>query len=301
MSTLLRSPSNPQLAQEDRGSLEVFALLSSSEISIVFRRTIGEIKQRLGEIPLRRNEDYEIDTISWAHTAVQRGDTLSSDLESLQSRYSDQESTITKLTKQLEDLITAKKEHETALLTRFAELLNAKKLKIRDQQRLLATVKVDPDRRNEVTATRSGQSKSLPATSRKGKRKVASLVEEEEDEDEDVFSETKGVKREDSEEEEQQHTPEASEMDEDVIEGDEDGGPPQESTKSNGNKPITAKPAKDAHEDVEMDDLPPPRAMPFGNKEMKDLSSAKEPDKSTIQQEAGNEDDETTDDDDDEL
>lgn len=51
-----------------------------------------------------------------------------------------------RLQKQLKELIQAKEEHENALLQKFTEVLNAKKLKIRDQQRLLATAKIDPKR-----------------------------------------------------------------------------------------------------------------------------------------------------------
>ncbi len=49
------------------------------------------------------------------------------------------------LNAQLEDLIRVKDEHENALLENFTKLLNAKKLKIRDQQRLLARAKIEPD------------------------------------------------------------------------------------------------------------------------------------------------------------
>jgi hypothetical protein len=51
---------------------------------------------------------------------------------------------ITRLEEQLQGLVDEKLAHANALLQKFADLLNSKKLKIRDQQRLLAGAKVDP-------------------------------------------------------------------------------------------------------------------------------------------------------------
>ena len=50
------------------------------------------------------------------------------------------------LKKQLEELTKAKAQHEHSLVANFAQLLNEKKLKIRNQQRLLASATVDPDK-----------------------------------------------------------------------------------------------------------------------------------------------------------
>lgn len=65
----------------------------------------------------------------------------------LTARYRSAEETIQKLNTQLEDLVKAKKEHEDELIGKFVLLLNEKKLKVRNQQRLLATAKVDPAKR----------------------------------------------------------------------------------------------------------------------------------------------------------
>lgn len=75
-----------------------------------------------------------------------QSDTIEKDMSDLRVKYEEQSRTVEKLDQQLEDLIKAKKEHENALLEKFQHLLNAKKLKIRDQQRLLASAKVDPEK-----------------------------------------------------------------------------------------------------------------------------------------------------------
>jgi hypothetical protein len=62
----------------------------------------------------------------------------------LTNRYRVAENTIQKLNEQLEDLLRAKDHHETQLVVNFAQLLNEKKLKVRNQQRLLASATVDP-------------------------------------------------------------------------------------------------------------------------------------------------------------
>jgi hypothetical protein len=51
---------------------------------------------------------------------------------------------IRRLTSQLDDLTVAKEKHEEELLAKCVLLLNEKKSKVRNQQRLLATAKIDP-------------------------------------------------------------------------------------------------------------------------------------------------------------
>lgn len=82
-----------------------------------------------------------------------------------------QQKTVERLTADLDALTKAKKDHEAELLKKFAALLNSKKLKIRDQQRLLASAKVDPKAASKVQQARAAQSR-VPTGSRSGKRKA---------------------------------------------------------------------------------------------------------------------------------
>lgn len=95
---------------------------------------------------MRKDDSQEIDSIKWAATAVMSFNTVEKNMEDLRVKYEEQSLIIEKLSQQLEELIKAKIEHENALIGKFRDLLNAKKLKIRDQQRLLATAKVDPQK-----------------------------------------------------------------------------------------------------------------------------------------------------------
>ena len=70
---------------------------------------------------------------------------LEQQLLKLQRHYHEADSTIEQLNKQIEDFISAKHRHEEQLMTNFTQVLNQKKLKIRNQQRLLASAKIDVD------------------------------------------------------------------------------------------------------------------------------------------------------------
>jgi hypothetical protein len=126
--------------------LEVIATVAQKQISIVFRRNISGIHQRLGEVVLKENEDEIIDVTAWTAIAVTRAEGLELEIVDLGAKYKEQAEVLKQLNQQLEDLIQAKTEHDNVLLMKFRDLLNEKKLKIRDQQRLLAISKVNPAR-----------------------------------------------------------------------------------------------------------------------------------------------------------
>lgn len=168
--------------------LELAASISGTQLVLVFRRNISGITQRLGEITFRQDNDEAIELYEWAAAAANTTTDLSRAMRDLNSKYQSQADTIKKLNEQLEDLIRAKKEHETLLLEKFQALLNAKKLKIRDQQRLLAEAKVDPQKgmaalnclpsqtqfwiAAQVRQARQTQSTRSPRASRSAKRKA---------------------------------------------------------------------------------------------------------------------------------
>lgn len=102
------------------------------------------LQQRLGSITLRQDDEQAIQLFDWTGVSVARADALEQQIRSLTERYRVAEDTINKLNVQLEKLTQAKSQHEDQLISRFVQLLNQKKLKIRNQQRLLASAKVDP-------------------------------------------------------------------------------------------------------------------------------------------------------------
>ncbi|KAF2216281.1 hypothetical protein CERZMDRAFT_20788, partial [Cercospora zeae-maydis SCOH1-5] len=124
--------------------VETVAAISGSTATITVRKNVGGITQRLGTIHLHENTDQtEIDTFDWVEIAAAEADELRSQLDGLQSSVESQKDSLAKLNTDLDMLVKAKKAHEDELLRKFAALLNAKKLKIRDQQRLLNGAKAD--------------------------------------------------------------------------------------------------------------------------------------------------------------
>ena len=138
-------------------------------LKITFKRLVSGITQRLGELVLKEDASLDIDTLPWTCTAVSRADKLQAEITSLEKRYLEAQSTISTLETRLAELVKAKSAHEDNLLSKFAQLLNEKKLKIRNQQRLLSTSQVNPSALQEVKDTLEATNRE-PRPSRKGKR-----------------------------------------------------------------------------------------------------------------------------------
>lgn len=213
--------------------LETVATIFGSTLSLTFRKNVGGIIQRLGSLALTQDDDREeVVIFEWVDAAVATSDALRNELFTLQTSVDKQRDEIAKLTEQLEELVAAKKEHEDLLMGKFVSLLNAKKAKIRDQQRLLKGAKVDASAAKAVDEARGGShvkagiSGKGSRVSRKGKRKAgadADVVNEDGDDEGPSFE----VKDEGKESEDegltfQNETPEETEV-EDATEEEHEG------------------------------------------------------------------------------
>ena len=277
--------------------LEVFANSAGDQLSVTFRNNISGITQKLGEIILERDESEELDIIKWAGTAVDRSNKLDGEVRELIAKYDEQSKKIAKLNHEIETLIKAKIEHENVLLQKFRELLNSKKLKIRDQQRLLASAKLDPEQAAELRNARSNSKSRAATASRAGKRKATSGRQASVSSEDSGFEGKASKQKPEGDLLEQMNTPEHS--DQDLTEDESDDNPdsahqvvttPAGSQAANGAKGAIG-------EEVRLDNLPPTRDLSFG--EGWRSEQAKQPvsqDKSALTQEAGNEDEETDDD-----
>lgn len=242
--------------------LETIAAISGKTLTVTLRKNVEGITQRLGSIKLDQDDEREeVSPFEWVDISAASGDALRTELDALQASVSGQQDEVKRLTKQLDGLVQAKKEHEEELLKKFAALLNAKKLKIRDQQRLLAGAKVDPKAAEAVGEARgsSGRGKKSGG-SRSGKKRKADEVEEvEEEQAEDANGEGEDVSEYD---EVRQETPPRSEEEE--VTEDEDEDDLDAPSKANGTggkgKGKAAETRKRAdEEEMEVDDGPPPR------------------------------------------
>ncbi|KAJ5263723.1 hypothetical protein N7478_011328 [Penicillium angulare] len=125
----------------------------NKEIVLTIRKRVQSITQKLGAITLTQDDDQAIELFEWSGIAAAKADELKSQVVDLAGQHRVAEDTIHKLKKQLEELTQAKVEHESKLVASFAQLLNEKKLKIRNQQRLLACATVNPAKVSEIQAT----------------------------------------------------------------------------------------------------------------------------------------------------
>lgn len=239
--------------------LETVAAISGNKLTVTIRKNVGGITQRLGSIRLDEDtEKEEVSGFEWADTAVANADALRSEVEELQASLSSQKDDVAKLNQQLDDLVKAKKDHEEELLQKFAALLNSKKLKIRDQQRLLSGAQIDPSAAQAVRGSRDGTGRR-PAASRAGKRRAngtsaePEAQDDEEDEEDEEGNEPLGP---------QNETPPPSDQ-ETEDEDDFDQAPlPRASTQRESARVKQREPSS---MDVdEPEEVPPRRELPFG-------------------------------------
>lgn len=160
---LLESKSSA-ISQEQKQSLEVGASrqdqMGKPTLSITFRNRIDDITQRIGAIDLSQTSK-SIQLFDWAGLAVDRANVLESKLAALSDRTNGDKATIARLESQLADLVKVKADHEEQLLLKFTLLLNDKKAKIRDQQRLIQTATFDKGKGRELRALqKSGSSRN---------------------------------------------------------------------------------------------------------------------------------------------
>ncbi|CAD6443698.1 680875d3-d2be-4550-8ca9-1f074c87d50a [Sclerotinia trifoliorum] len=184
-SILLHEPPKEEEGNVTRG-VEIHAKVEKKAMTLVIQKVIEGIRQRLGTIKLDETEEEEISLFDWCALATKSADSSKDELEALRIKYSEQQETLKKLNENFRELTKRKSDHENQLLGKFSLMFNEKKLKVRDQQRLLAGAKVDPDKVEAVQNIRSGKSRTAGA-SRSGKRKAAKEVQPGSSDSDDAF------------------------------------------------------------------------------------------------------------------
>ncbi|KAH7031955.1 hypothetical protein B0J12DRAFT_583061 [Macrophomina phaseolina] len=288
-------------------NVEIVASVSDQHLNITVRKNIQGITQRLGVIPLAEDPDTEIEFFEWTAIAADAASAARDDARELQNKYEAQQVTISKLKSQLDDLVQAKSNHENALLAKFQELLNAKKLKIRDQQRLLAGAKVDPavvkQTRGSTRRTRPRKAGPSRASKRKANGKTPATDSESEVDEASPMELDGDAARTKQEEEEEPATLEKSDLDETEDEDDDEGfdaAPASSPTKAGvgtkGRAIETMAERKTMQGPQDPVELPPRRELPFAKRQQA-KQPAHEPVKKQAATAAPDEEDETTDDD----
>ncbi|KAL7624425.1 hypothetical protein AAE478_005989 [Parahypoxylon ruwenzoriense] len=142
-----------------------------SSVTLAFRKNIQGITKRLGSIPLEEDEKTEISPFEWCVAAIGARSKVEEDLVAATARIRALEGSLKELRDQLDEFIKTKEEDETQLLEKFRDLLNEKKVKIRQQQRLLASADVDPEKLANVGGDQNTEGHVAQA-SRASKRKI---------------------------------------------------------------------------------------------------------------------------------
>lgn len=188
------------------------------------------------------------------------------ELEALKRRIDEKEDTIRKLQASSDELVRLKNENETQLLEKFSLLLNEKKLKIRDQQRLLTDANVDPAKVEAVEESRLAVRSRSAGPSRKGKRKAASKAPASDDES-DAGGEKMDVDEEQAandSDDRQRQTSDEDTADETQSE-DDDSAPPLPAKKPAA-EPTSQGSSNTAALVDDYDVVPPKRELPFSKK-----------------------------------
>jgi hypothetical protein len=179
-------------SQEPAADIQATATVQGeSSIALTIRKQVQGITQRLGSITLKHDEDEAIELFDWCGLAAAAASKSKQEHIDAVAKSEEATTIIEKLKAQLDELVKAKQDDESALLHKFRDLLNEKKVKIREQQKLLATASFHGQEGGEQQASvplsqsSAPEPKRRPAPSRSGKRKTHPPAVEESTDGED--------------------------------------------------------------------------------------------------------------------
>ncbi|EXJ60643.1 hypothetical protein A1O7_04796 [Cladophialophora yegresii CBS 114405] len=196
---------------------------SKRTLSLVFSNKVEDITQRLGTVELPQNTDAEddVDLFGWTSQAIEQRDRLQGEVTGLRGQVKTKDDMVASLQKQIDELVEAKAEHEKQMLSKFALLLNEKKLKIRNMQRILSTAKIDQKKLRELQAVIGDE----PAGIVRRKKRAAEEEVQHESDDTDAYETMdadplRTAQQENESPESGNSTPTASEADDDTDDQD---------------------------------------------------------------------------------
>jgi hypothetical protein len=225
-------------------------------------------QQKLGVITLVEKEEV-VELYDWCGLTIKSKDKVTQELEESKAQLKTREEEAKKLNDALAEMVKIKNDHENELIEKFSLLLNEKKLKIRDQQRLLAGANVDPAKVKAVERSRTPAGSTSAGPSKARKRKAESVVPDDSDSDDGFEKMDVDVQTPNDSQDEQAETPDQIST---ADEASDDEPPPTlpptrktaGDTKAVG-RDATAKPSTSTAQ-AEPESLPPRRELPFSKK-----------------------------------
>ncbi|KAK0122403.1 hypothetical protein ONS95_010641 [Cadophora gregata] len=237
----------------------------AKSLTIIIQRNIEGITQKFGTLVLPRGPDDAADFYDWCSESVLENTKIAQELQASNLKLDEKDAQIKKLEVALAELVQLKNDNDTQLLEKFSLLLNEKKLKIRDQQRLLQSSNVDPTQVAELEEARSRSRSAGP--SRKGKRKAGAVEEESDDGFEKMDVDNKPT-TEDSDQEPAKNLDDSTADEETADEASEDdhepaAPPPKRKTPAKQEQNSSQASSSKTLQELEP---PPKRELPFAKK-----------------------------------
>lgn len=154
----LVGPAESTLSNELRESIDVQCQTTGkgnkSRLTISLQISVEDIKSKRGSLQLEYSDRTEdVSFYEWTCRLVDQRDTLQLEVERQQTDLSGEEGRIQALERQFGELLAAKKDQETQMLSKFTRLLNEKKVRIRVLQRQVAEQGVAPKRGTSTDRT----------------------------------------------------------------------------------------------------------------------------------------------------
>jgi len=247
------------ISAELKKGLETVATVTGTDdnniLTITFRNRIDQITQKLGTLEFKET-DEEIQLFDWATSAADQQMLLQEEVSALRSKSEADQATITALQSQFADLVKVKRENEEQLISKFAILLNEKKLKIRNQQRILSTAKIDKNKLAQLKLTVGGAIRKATGRKRRAETELEAYDREKDESDDfesmdvdhmpDALGDTRSSR---------ETTPEAE------TESGDEMSAGQQATSILAPEPQTPAPSRS-----ESNYPPPPRPLPFVKK-----------------------------------
>lgn len=210
------------------------------------------MQQRLGAITLTHDGGEAIELFEWCATSVDAVTQAKAAASASDGRVRDLQTAVGELKSQLDELVAAKQEDEVVLLQKFRDLLNEKKVKIREQQKIITDLSANDAPRDEVEPVDEVQ--TVKRGKKAPKRKAQAVENESPEEDVDMTAE-KG----ESEDEDAESTTEATASVANDEDEDEDEDLDMDRTADEAaREPLPPQKTQGAP--------PPPRALPFQKK-----------------------------------
>ncbi|GAB0133841.1 hypothetical protein EsDP_00002235 [Epichloe bromicola] len=233
---------------------------SESSIVLTVRKQVQGITQRLGAISLNYEVNETIELFDWCAISVDALTQIQESATESAGKFSGMQASVDDLKSQLDELIQAKQEDEVALLQKFRDLLNEKKVKIRQQQKIIMELSVNGRGTSEEPKSKDEQSGLKPSGTRATKRKAKAA-----DLEEPAEELTVAVKSE-SEDSDGGHTTEAtasvaSDDDNDDDDDDDDDDDAMDEPQGSFQGAHESKPSQ-----KQAVAPPPPRSLPFQRK-----------------------------------